>query len=277
MALCAKVPVQEPQRSAALSRHPAMGGSTHRVGSTGRVEVQSGTLSFVTGAFDNSGVVDALTNNLLIGGGGVSSGTFIVSPGGNIRFTGGRQSLGNGSNLSGGGQYEIAGGQLDADAAVPATNLAFSSGFLGGSGVLTIMQNFAWSGGTMVGAGTTTLAAGSVSIFSGAALKRSLDRAIQLAGAATWIGSGDLALDEATFTIETNGLLEMQTDATVGDSNGTGSTGRPAGTLIRRWHVAKKRQCRNDNYRRHSCAIGRWACRYRRCMPADGSKCIAVH
>ena len=59
-----------------------------------------------------------------------------------------------------------------------------------------------------------------------------MDRAINLAGTATWTGTGSVALDQATFTIQTGGLLDVQTDAAIADSDGTGSTGRPPGTLI---------------------------------------------
>jgi hypothetical protein len=97
---------------------------------------------------------------------------------------------------------------------------------------LTVLQSLDWSGGTMSGAGSTVLAAGSLSIFAGAGVKRSTDRALDIAGAVTWSGNGALALDEATLTIQAGGLLDIQTDAAIGDSDGTGSTGRPPGTLI---------------------------------------------
>ena len=65
----------------------------------------------------------------------------------------------------------------------------------------TVMESFEWSGGRQTGAGTTLLAIGSNSLFSGAASKNLEGRFLNNAGDVIWTGAGAIGMPGGTITI----------------------------------------------------------------------------
>ncbi len=126
----------------------------------------------------------------------------------------------------------LSGGALNFAGAANAVSATMSGGTLGGSGTLTVSSALAWTGGTMSGSGATTLAAGSVATMSGAAVKTLAGRAVNVGGTLTWTGTGNFALNSGTLTVQSGGLFDIQTGASIGDID-SGAAGAlvVAGTL----------------------------------------------
>jgi hypothetical protein len=185
-----------------------MGLSIPTVHASGRIEVHSGSLTFIGRALATSGTFDVTANSTLSVNVGVS--------------------VGDGAIFSGNGAVRMLRGADFTNANVTSTSLEFAGGDF--TGTAMISGDWRWTGGRT--AGDFTHAAGGVLALSGNGSRAMNTGTFNIAGIARWSGSGDLALDDATLTIESTGLLDIQNDSTIGDSNGTGSTGRPPGTLI---------------------------------------------
>jgi fibronectin-binding autotransporter adhesin len=173
---------------------------------------------------NNSGSV--VTSNVLsLAGGGTHTGSFNVTAPGNVSFSAGTHSLSGGS-IGGTGTLALTGATvtvnspftigalsvtagtatLDADGSADAFTL--TGGTLGGSGILTLNEGGAWSGGTMSGSGTTVNpAAKTLSVSTPVTLDRTLqnDGTLDVSGDIT--GSG---------TIDNGGTLNALADLTIG-------------------------------------------------------------
>ncbi len=110
-----------------------------------------------------------------------------------------------------------------------------STGTLSGTGTLTILNSFDWSGGSQGGVGATILAPGSSSLLFGVADKSIDRRALTNNGSLTWQDTGDLHLNAGSFTNASGGLFLVTNSEVIDDldGNATGSTGSfiNAGTL----------------------------------------------
>jgi hypothetical protein len=99
-----------------------------------------------------------------------------------------------------------------------------TTGFLQGNGTLTINDSFVWSGGTMQGGGTTTVAA--TGTFAWSPGTRLFGRTLINAGIGTVIGSGDIVLDvgsqfinSGTLTDSANAFLRTNVNPTATFTN----------------------------------------------------------
>ena len=111
-----------------------------------------------------------------------------------------------------GSTLTIDGGTLlqNADAAVSSLNL--SAGTLSGTGAVTVSGDFAWSGGSMTGAGST-VGQGTMEL-SGFSSKELTDRSLVNEGTATWTSSGFVFLERgATFDNRLGATFDIQSDS----------------------------------------------------------------
>lgn len=181
----------------------------------------------LTYAFENDGAVEVKNGTFAISGGDVpgagSGGSFDVSDGATLAFTGSDFTLGSSSSVTGHGgggllfkvgQVRL-GGSVDApveldgasayaffdsDVTVPAVKL--KRGFLSGSGTLTT-PGFAWTGGQQTGSGTTDIAAGG----DGLTVSGSGDHGLY--GRKLKVGSGaDAAWNDGSLTLTDSALVE---------------------------------------------------------------------
>jgi len=154
---------------------------------TGIVRLQGG------GAISNSVVLDQGSARLELAGASVWLLTgLVVSGPGMLAF---------GSNMGGVATTLVAG-------AVSATNVELLSGNLIGDGTLTVTQGMAWTGGTMSGAGATTINAGAPLNMIDAGPTLYLDgRSLNLAGDSTLartlqVSHGAVITNSGTFTLK---------------------------------------------------------------------------
>jgi hypothetical protein len=111
--------------------------------------------------FNNSGTVDvqAAKLNLILGGTSGSTGLFLAEPGTHLAFPNALNTTNftGGTALGGGGTVDFNGGTVVVSGTVTdnATTTTLSSGTLTGNGTFTVNNTLLWTGGQMLGQGTT--------------------------------------------------------------------------------------------------------------------------
>lgn len=116
------------------------------------------------------------------------------------------------------------------------SSVTHSSGTLSGGSTLTVLDSYAWSGGTQ----TTT--SGITEITSGAALDisgadpKSLSRRVNNSGTTTWTGTGNITAGGSSGTLvvfdnKSGALFDIQNDQTFGGDGGSAETFTNAGTV----------------------------------------------
>ena len=160
---------------------------------SGNVNLNSGYLSLYDGADSGSYTLSPLTELSFYGGVRTLAATSSISGPGKLGVYGGNVTVDGTLNLSGAGQLVVQGGSLDVNGAIQslAVPVSLGSGSLGGSADLAISGVFHWSGGDMVGTGTTTLA--------GTTTLDGLDK--YLAGNRQMVSGGATTLSEANLNI----------------------------------------------------------------------------
>jgi hypothetical protein len=193
----------------------------------------SGTTTFTNIPFNNSGTVDVQTGTLSFGGGGDSTGSFVVEDGATLVFDG-AQTLRAGSTVGGDGTVQFQGSfvgrsivvlghysipttnivtavvDFGADAVLPNLNL---NGTLTGLANVTVTGVLNWTGGTMSGAGTT-LVTGALNIAGGTLDARTLNNA----GTAVWLGGGLAPVNGGVFNNQPGATFDDRTDAAFGST-----------------------------------------------------------
>ncbi|MEK6371860.1 MAG: hypothetical protein AABO58_04115 [Acidobacteriota bacterium] len=140
---------------------------------------------------------------------GVShAGTFDAQAGSFIDFSAGTHQFNAGAGFSAGtGIYKINGATLNLNGVnVTAPNFGIASGSLVGSGNLDTTTNFTWTGGTMAGTGTTTVASGTASFTTG---PLTLNRNLVLSGNTTMNAPSGLTV-QTTSTVTNNANFSVQ-------------------------------------------------------------------
>jgi hypothetical protein len=151
---------------------------------TWNVSTAGAAISSIEKPFNNTGTVNVTAGTFQLSGGGTNTASMTVATGATLRFAGGTYDHNSGSvlNLAGkiatsagvcnfnAGSYnfgatEVTGGAMNFNAAAIASDLALSSGTLGGTAAVSVTGNLLWTGGTMEGTGSTTVAGAASTIF----------------------------------------------------------------------------------------------------------------
>jgi hypothetical protein len=210
---------------------------------------------------NNSGRVLVQSGTLSLQGGGSDSGSFSVSTGTTLGFAGGTHALNSGASVSGTGTMWVSSGtanfnsgsdlsisnltisggtaNLSSGAAVNPSTLTLSGGTLTGSDNVTVSGLTAWTGGTMGGSGATT-ALGGLQITANF---QYLGRVLNNAAMATLSGSGYLYfgpsaseagvlnnLAGATFDVNSDASLNYYYDNADHAFNNYGTIKKSAGS-----------------------------------------------
>jgi hypothetical protein len=191
------------------------------------------TTASSTLTFNNSGTIDVRTGTVAFQDGGSSSGpgNGLVLAAGAVAEVDGFFTL-NGTAVTGAGTLRlVSGGILNISGTVSAPNVAQTGGTLTGDGHLRVTGQFQWSGGSMLGAGSTDIAAGATLAIVGPGAKGDL-RNLNNSGTVTWSGAGTLSVGGAVIDNLPGGVWDIQADATC-DTAGpsTTATFRNEGTL----------------------------------------------
>ncbi|HJT36519.1 MAG TPA: hypothetical protein VJ783_31135, partial [Pirellulales bacterium] len=187
----------------------------------------------VNPAFNNSGSVDVKSGTLSLDGGGTSSGSFTVETGAALDFGGGTHDLSasttsitgagtvgfTGATTIIGGIYtvtgttSISGGEVDFNHDATSTTTVLSGGNLGGTATFTTNGSFEWSGGAMLGGGTTVIPATATLTIDDPSNISLGNRALNNFGSATFTGVRWDWNTGGVFNNESGATFDMQSDA----------------------------------------------------------------
>jgi hypothetical protein len=202
------------------------GGETITGGSANGTFNNSGTLNIASGiaqstavgsgdTLKNSGTLNVTSGILMIGAGGVDTGTLAVSAGAVFDVVGGTVTIVNtapSTALSGTGTYQVDDtGVLTVGPSLSVANLTISNGTLTNPGTLTVTGAFNWTSGDIDGAGATTLAASATSAWTSANTKL--------------LTNGHVINNLTTTNLSGSGGLEIAQDATINNSGTLTITG----------------------------------------------------
>lgn len=183
-------------------------GTFRKSGGTGASDFAINTV------LNNTGVVEVQTGTLGLAG-GTASQPIAVAADAVLQFTG-TYTLAEGSGITGDGLARHVAGTTTVTGQVAVTNFRFDNGIVTGPGTLSVLATFLWTGGTMIGTGATTLEAGAVLTFDGAAQKLLVQRTLNTLGDTTFApgSSGRLGTgDNATWN--NAGVVDIQSEVDV--------------------------------------------------------------
>jgi hypothetical protein len=187
--------------------------------------------------FNNSGTVNVTLGTLEVPTGGTGSGAWVVSASAELLFSGGVYVFNKGTTMGGAGEMVISNGTTLFQAAITIGTslvaLTGNNGTLGGSGALTITNQFTWNAGTMNGSGSTTSAATTGIVVIAGAVNLN-GRTLNLGGTTTWMGGNDLAVrDRAIINNKAGATFTIENDQNIVDASGNTAIFNNAGTLIK--------------------------------------------
>jgi hypothetical protein len=196
----------------------------------------TGTFAIAVG-FHTTGSVEIEMGTVSFAGGGTGSGAFQVAGGAVAAFTSNTFTLTAGASFTGAGLARVAGATaivtIPGGTGATAQNFELINGTLSGEGDLTVNGSLSWSGGTMSGNGSTTVAASGTLTISGSVGKNLSQRAFVNAGTATWAGTGTVsARNGAVITNQVGAVFDVQANATLSQPEGV-ATFTNAGTFRR--------------------------------------------
>ncbi len=180
--------------------------------------------------FNNSGTANVNEGTISLKGGGNNTGAFVIAADAVLEFTTGDYTLGAGASITGAGTARLAGGTLTVTGSRTVSNLNLVGGTLTGTGELTVTGTLNWTGGTMGGTGSTSIAIGGTLNASGDNAKTLNTRTLNNAGTVYWTGYGAIAGANGAVINNTGAFNDSNTISHSLTSTGTAATFNNTGT-----------------------------------------------
>jgi uncharacterized repeat protein (TIGR02543 family) len=191
----------------------ALGGSgTH----SGRFEIAAGaSLNFSAGGgahtADAASVITG-AGDVIVSGAATITLAGLVNPSGTHTFSGGTVNL-NGTYICTNNPVTISGATVNFNGTSTVAIVNLSSGALGGSAVLNIMDTMNWSGGTMSGSGRTIIPSGASLNLTAGSFATLNTRTLENGGTILWTGAGLLNMSFAVITNRAGALFDLRNNA----------------------------------------------------------------
>ena len=231
-----------------VNEAPTLGGglANGRFDNAGTFRKSSGigTLTVNKGLnFNNSGLLDLQTGNIVCDGGftnrgevtvsaratlrltagGAGSGSFTAPPGALVEWTRGTFDFDTGAQCNGSGLYRINGATVRANDQLVVPNLDLISGVLDGDGVLTISNVMNWTGGGMDGTGRTIIPEAARLNLAPPSFVSLNRRTLDNNGTIFWTGTGLFAVTGgAVITNRPGALFHAQNSIGLGGASANG-------------------------------------------------------
>ncbi len=166
---------------------------------------------------NNTGLVRVNSGSLTLSRGATSIGTFNLV-GGDLISAGSTTTFNAGTTVTGSGILRLTGGTLLVNGNVSLPKYVQSGGTVDGPGTLTFAGSAAWTGGDLVGPGTTAVAAGTtLSIFRSSEKSLVSSHVLNNFGTVTLTGTGPLGLNiGAVLANRAGALFDIQSDVLLG-------------------------------------------------------------
>ncbi len=201
-----------------IYQHCCSAGQAFNNAGTFRKTVATGTTQILNNGFNNSGTVDIQSGTFNPASGGTSSGIFNATATGTFLFTN-TYALAAGATLTGAGNFQITGGQLNVSAAgVTADHITMSGGNLNinsGASVATSATGIIdWTAdATLSGAGPLTISSGGTLNLPGFGTRFIDGGTINNNGTINWSGANNISVyDGGVINNLATGLFSVKND-----------------------------------------------------------------
>ncbi len=201
-----------------IYQHCCSAGQAFNNAGTFRKSVATGTTQISNNGFNNSGTIDIQSGTFNPSSGGTSSGIFNAAVTGAFLFTN-TYALATGATLTGAGNFQITGGQLNVSAAgVTADHITISGGNLninsGGSVATSATGIIDWTAdATLSGAGPLTISSGGTLNLPGFGTRFIDGGTINNNGTINWSGANNISVyDGGVINNLATGLFSVKND-----------------------------------------------------------------
>jgi uncharacterized repeat protein (TIGR01451 family) len=201
-----------------ILQHCCAAGQPFNNAGTFRKTVGTGLTIIQNNGFTNSGTVDIQSGTFNPSSGGTSSGNFNATATGTFLFSNGIVALTTGATLTGAGNYQITGGQLNVSAAVTADHMTLSGGNLNinatGAVATTAAGIIDWNGdATLSGAGALTISTAGTMNITGNGTRFDDGGTINNNGTVNWSGANNISVyDAGIINNNATGLFSVKND-----------------------------------------------------------------
>jgi len=193
-----------------IYQHCCAGGQAFNNAGTFRKSVATNTTTIQSNGFTNSGTVDVQSGTLSFTSGGTSTAIVNAASPGHVVFNSAAYTLSGAATLTGSGNFQISGGQLNVSgSAIALDHLTMSGGILNVTGAISTSASGVvdWSSDSILtGAGSMTIASGGTLNINGAGTRYIDGGTLNNAGTINWSGGNNLS-------IYNSGLINNQSGA----------------------------------------------------------------
>jgi uncharacterized repeat protein (TIGR01451 family) len=185
-----------------------------------RKTIATSTTTIASNGLTNSGTVDVQSGTLHVSSGGTSTAIFNAGSSGRFLFTGAGYTLAGAATLTGPGNFEVGGGQLNVTgSAIAVDHLTLSGGTLNVTGAMSTTASGVvdWpSDSVLTGAGSLTVASGATMNINGFGTRYIDGGTLNNAGTTHWSGGNNLSIyNSGVINNQTGGLFDVTNDQLV--------------------------------------------------------------
>jgi uncharacterized repeat protein (TIGR01451 family) len=198
-----------------IYRHCCGAGAAFNNAGTFRKSVATGSTGIQNDGFNNSGTVDIQSGTITLTTAGTSTAIFNAASSGHVLFNTSAYTLAGAATLTGGGNFQLGGGQLNVTgSAIAIDHLTMSGGTLNVTGAISTSASGVvdWSAdAVLTGAGSMTIASGATLNISGTGTRYIDGGTLNNAGTTNWSGANNVSVYNSGV-INNAGLFSVTND-----------------------------------------------------------------
>jgi uncharacterized repeat protein (TIGR01451 family) len=203
-----------------IYQHCCVAGQAFNNAGTFRKTITTGTTTVQSNGFTNSGTVDVQSGTLALTTGGTSTAIFNATSSGHILFNSPAYALSGAATLTGPGNFELSGGQVNVTgSAMAVDHLTMTGGTLNVTGAIGTSASGVvdWSSdAVLTGAGSMAITSGGVLNISGSGTRYIDGGTLNNAGTAHWSGGNNLSIyNSGVINNQSGALFDVTNDQLV--------------------------------------------------------------
>ena len=191
--------------------HCCSGGQAFNNAGTFRKSVATNTTTIQQNGFTNSGTLDVQSGTVNLSAGGTSTAVFNAGSSGRVLFNGTPYTLAGAATLTGPGNFEMNGGQINVSgSAIAVEHLTMNGGTLNVTGAISTSASGVvdWSNdSTLTGAGSMTIASGATMNITGFGTRFIDGGTLNNAGTTNWSGGNNISIFNSGVINNQSGAL----------------------------------------------------------------------
>jgi uncharacterized repeat protein (TIGR01451 family) len=200
--------------------HCCSGGQAFNNAGTFRKTTATNTTTITSNGFNNSGTVDIQSGTLNLTSGGTSTAIFNAAAAGRLLFNGTAYTLAGAATLTGPGNFEINGGQVNVTgSAIAIAHLTMDGGTLNITGTLSTTSTGVvdWTADSVLaGAGSLTIASGATMNITGFGTRYIDGGTLNNDGTVNWSGGNNLSIyNSGVINNHASALFSVKNDSII--------------------------------------------------------------